>query len=399
MSNVYRDAILNIAASVAVDSDAGCFPEKNPSLIKSCTVQTEWVDCQNDSYYLYHDNFWQASFKDMPLMKRAWVVQELLLAPRVLHLSDTQLFWECYDLAACESYPDGVPPNMNPSQMPREAMWNAFGTAEGRSVAVEKGSDTPSEDGLWKLWTGILETYTASKLTYTSDKLVAISGIVKLMERTLRDQYCAGLWRKNLAIHLFWFSGCNEQRLRPRPDPYRAPSWSWASLDGPISLGFYDKDFYNDMKTLINITECEIESTIDDPTSVVTGGTLRLSGWLATMQLQAESQNEWSVFFNGAWWKKHPTIYIRLDCKPPTLSLHCLPLFVDTHQLRDWNVSCLLLCPTGDGKGQFRRFGVLHIFARAFGMEDWSGFREPKNEDWLEYEALSDNDQYIISIV
>jgi len=111
-----------------------------------------------------------------------------------------------------------------------------------------------------------------------------------------------------------------------------------------------------------------------DATSVVPGGTLRLSGWLASIQLCLDSQNKWSVFFNGTWWRTQLHIYIGLDCKPPTLQLQCLPLFVDTSQSPHWNISCLLLGPTGVMKGQFRRSGILHAFAGAFGMEDWTGF-------------------------
>jgi hypothetical protein len=399
MSSVYRYAILNIAASIAADNKAGCFPNRNTSLIKPCTIQTAWVDCQNENYNLYHDSFWRYAFKDMPLMKRAWVVQELLLAPRILHLTGKQLFWECYDLEACESYPDGIPPNMEQQSILRETLWGAFSHAQRRSVTVDRGSERSSKDDLWNLWTGIVKTYTACKLTYTSDKLVALSGVAKLMEQALDDQYCAGMWRKNLVMQLFWWCGCAEQKLYPRPDPYRAPSWSWLSLDGLISPAFYDESSYTETEMLVNITDCEIESTTGDATSVITGGTLRLSGWVATIQLLPDLQGESSFFFNGTWWKKHPNIYINLDCKVPTPKLHCLPLSVDTHQSPKWNVSCLLLGPTGVLKGQFRRLGILHIFTGAFGMEDWTDFRDVKNEAWLEYEALDGNGQYIISII
>jgi hypothetical protein len=153
------------------------------------------------------------------------------------------------------------------------------------------------------------------------------------------------------------------------------------------------------IETLINIVDCEVKSATDDATSSVKSATLRLIGWLASIQLRPEPQKEWSVFFNGNWWTNDPTVYISLDCKLPTLRLHCLPLFVDTHQLPHWNVSCLLLGPTGISKGQFSRFGVLHVFAGAFGMEDWTSFRDAQNEGWLEYETLDDNGQYTISIV
>jgi hypothetical protein len=399
MSHVYRDAILNIAASFAADSDVSCFPDRNLSLIQPCTTQTAWIDCQNDTYHLYHNNFWQQTFEDMPLMKRAWVVQELLLAPRVLHLSGRQLFWECYDLAACETYPGGIPPNMQQRWMSKEAMWQAFSSAGSHPVAVEKAAKPQSKNALWKLWTGIVEFYTESNLTYTTDKLVALSGIAKLMERALDDKYCAGLWGRNLITQLFWIGPSNGRQLSPQPSPYRAPSWSWASLDGRISLIFYDEESYKKLETLINIIDCEIETATGDTTGIVTGGTLKLSGWLASIQLRPDSENGWCLFFNGTWWKDRPRLYINLDYMLPTSQLHCLPLFVDTHQSPQWSVSCLLLGPTGDVKGQFRRVGILHAFSGALGMEDWTDFRGTKNEAWLEYEALCSNDRYIISIL
>ena len=399
MSSIYRYAILNIAASIAADNKAGCFPSRDTSLIKPCTIQTTWVDCQNENYNLYHDSFWHYAFDDMPLMKRAWVVQELLLAPRILHLTGKQLFWECYDLEACESYPDGIPPNMERRPILREARWRAFSHGQRRSATEARRSERSSKDDLWNLWTGIVKTYTACKLTYTSDKLIALSGVAKLMEKALDDQYCAGMWRKNLPRQLFWRC-CAEQKLRLRPDPYRAPSWSWLSLNGLIWPAFCNERSYTETENLVSIIDCEIEST-SDATSVITGGTLRLSGWVATIKLLPDPEDESSVSFNGTWWKRHPGFHFNLDSKVPTLKLHCLPLFVDTHTHRSpaWNISCLLLGPTGVLKGQFKRLGIMDIFAGALGIEDWTNFRDVKSEDWLEYEALDGNGQYMISII
>ena len=296
-------------------------------MIAPCTVQAAWVDCHNHIYRIQYTNFWQNAFRDMPLMKRAWVVQELLLAPRVLYLGGTQLFWECYEARACETYPNSLPLNMLPSWTAREAISGLLNKPGCCSDVLEGELWTNPKNDLWTLWKAIVEVYSAKKLTYTSDKPVAISGIVKLMEQTFNDQYCAGLWRKNLVMQLFWASRCPEQRLCPRSQPYRAPSWSWTSLDGPILRPFYDESFYTEVETLISITERNVESTMGDTTSSVTGGTLRLSGWLASMQLHPESQDKWTVFFNGAWWR--PTIsLIILDCKPPSLQFTAYPFWL-----------------------------------------------------------------------
>ena len=203
MSDVYRFSTLNIAASCAADGEAGCFPDRSNSMIAPCTVQAAWVDCHNYIYRIHYTNFWQDAFRDMPLMKRAWVVQELLLAPRVLYLGGTQLFWECYEARACETYPDGLPPNMLPSWTAREAVGGLLNNPGCRSDVVEGELWTNPKNDLWTLWNAIVEVYSAKKLTYTGDKLVAISGVVKLMEQIFDDQYCAGLWRKNLVMQLF----------------------------------------------------------------------------------------------------------------------------------------------------------------------------------------------------
>lgn len=394
MSSVYRFATLNIAASVAADSETGCFPERSISTVKPCTVQSAWVDCHNYSYILYYDQFWRDAFADMPLMKRAWVVQELLLAPRILHLGGTQLFWECYELKACETYPEGLPPILQHTSISRAAIGGLLDNAGCRSGGIESGSKTGPQDDLWKLWKGIVELYTTKRLTYTSDKLVALAGIAKLMEQALDDQYCAGLWRKRLVTQLFW--SCEEEELRPRPKPYRAPSWSWASLDGRIELSMCSETD-SEVTTLINITDCKVENTTDDTTSSVTGGILRLSGWLESITLGPESRDPWPVFFNGRWWNEDD-VYVSYDCKLPSRQsqpdFHCLPLFI-----RARSVSCLLLRPIGDVKGQFERVGVAEFFPGTFEMRDWTEFREVRNECWLEYEGRSSNDQYNISII
>src|SRR2546421_346148 len=41
--------------------------------------------------------------------RRAWVLQERLMAPRVLHFGSAQLFWECRRGLLCERFPETFP--------------------------------------------------------------------------------------------------------------------------------------------------------------------------------------------------------------------------------------------------------------------------------------------------
>jgi hypothetical protein len=105
-----------------------------------------------------------------------------------------------------------------------------------------------------------------------------------------------------------------------------------------------------------------------------------------------------SIFIKERWFTNEHYVKIRLDCELPSHRLHCLPILVYTYQLPEWSVSCLLLALTGNLRGQFRRYGFLHVFSPVFGMEDWTNFREMKSQDWLEYGAFYGN-TYALSII
>jgi len=173
-------------------------------------------------------------FEHEPLNKRAWTLQERLLSPRTLHYGSQEMYWECQYCVLCE---DGA-------MMTRE-----FPTLEKvlASRSPHKG-DKPQHD----IWHKLVEEYTARNLTRDQDKLPALSGLANSIAARTGDDYVAGLWKKNVIKDLFWLvevvepsHSCDnpehDAALPPatkssvkHPTQYRAPSWSWASLDGKI---------------------------------------------------------------------------------------------------------------------------------------------------------------------
>lgn len=149
-------------------------------------------------------------------------------------------------------------------------------------------------------------------------------------------------------------------------------------MDGRVSFSFFSDGQLQYIEPLVNILTCEVETATGDPFGFVTDGFLKLSGLLATIQIQLQPDGEWQVFFDGIWWDDKVRLYIRLDCTPSTYHLHCLPLFLDNHQLPTWNLSCLLLEPSGKARGQFKRVGILHAFSGAMGMQAWTNFEGKK---------------------
>lgn len=93
-------------------------------------------------------------------------------------------------------------------------------------------------------WFEIVGDYSGRQLTNSRDKLIALSGLAhsyyeresksgisyKDYKGGRRGKYAAGLWEADMPSALLWRAPSGQ-----RPSEYRAPTWSWASVDGHIS--------------------------------------------------------------------------------------------------------------------------------------------------------------------
>ena len=98
MEDVFASAYCTIAATSAVDSNAG-FLARNRS--------TEYVRVQdtagNQVYVCAHMDDFENDVEQAELNKRAWVMQERVLAKRTIHFSANQTYWECGEGVYCEN--------------------------------------------------------------------------------------------------------------------------------------------------------------------------------------------------------------------------------------------------------------------------------------------------------
>lgn len=200
MSSIYSGSAVTIAAAGATDGTKGCFL-KPPGFVGKIrfepTTDETW-DIAPSKFY--------SSVAQSHLAGRAWAVQERILSPRILHFSKTEVFWECRVCDASESFPEGSP------------------DFEHQNVFH------PDRKPLSEIWHTIVQLYTRAKLTFPNDKMVAISGIAQKAFEESGDQYLAGLWRKDIELQLIWRQQSPGRRLLSG-SKYRAPSWSWASVD------------------------------------------------------------------------------------------------------------------------------------------------------------------------
>ena len=184
--------------------------------------------------------------KHEPLSQRGWALQERLLAKRILHFCKAEMMWECHCHFITET---GY----------YSPCWE-FSLPAPTPNTTEPTPFTPTVQ--LKAWSSILHRYPRLSLPHPSDKLPALSNIAAAFHTTYPDTYVAGFWRKSLLESLMWQAIGSTTGV----SGFRAPTWSWACMDGPFGIfvpgvGF-DKGTW---RAIGRIESCDIE--LEDPQS------------------------------------------------------------------------------------------------------------------------------------
>lgn len=289
MDKVYRYSHCNISASVSLDGSQGLCRKRNLANLYPPTVRllkqgsgTNLED-YHEAYQLRNEFLWEYNVTKSQIHTRGWVFQEMLLAPRVLHFSHDQLFWECRQHRACEVYPNG------------NSVLDFFGgISEFKSYLQEHAMASKSAlsnsaiDGKrdmvknHEVWHEMVHDYSRTNLTNPHDKLIALSGIAKLMSTFIQGTYIAGMWRENFERDLLWFKmDIQDEEDTPKypASLYRAPTWSWASRDRRIQFPQMQGAI------LYSVRDVFVQHTTQDVTGHITSGWLEVAGKLGPITL------------------------------------------------------------------------------------------------------------------
>ncbi|KAI1326147.1 heterokaryon incompatibility protein [Xylariaceae sp. FL0255] len=376
MSEIYSNSSCNISAADATDASQSLFRSKSPKMLFPDVVYLSIKD-QSTPFLVSDLRFWEKDVSSSLINKRAWVLQERLLAPRVLHFGAQQLFWECCTKDAAEIYPDGLPTTFSLRGRFKNLSPNGL-------VGVEK---ILTKVPAYNVWAKIIQAYAPCDLTFSKDKLTALSAIASRMKLILDDEYVAGMWRRYLERELLWVKSFNRPLLthaKSSSYTYRAPSWSWAAVDGEIIPGYLDLNL-EDSEILINVEDIRLQYASDNRISDICGGWLKLRGVLKQLSLKphvscsSDHVDDWTMYMNGIQVSvsaeslgeegSQPHIYLdRL--RPPGFhnqdikrTLYCMPARVRPGP--EGSIYMLLLRLCDESKGIFRRIGV----ARGWGTE------------------------------
>jgi hypothetical protein len=367
MMDVFANAALTISAAASSSSEGGCFRDR-----VNTTTSCKLVTSDKSELYLASEStsqtlqeLFSSRVDDAPLTKRAWAFQERLLSRRIIHFcSDTVLF-ECNTLQASEKDIGGAAYAKEPYIMIDGRMYDSFlvdilrnsdpiqSTAAinettnttlldaelRRKIAVGDYEDHTATRGIRGAldmllaidttngltitealafnhrWFELVGAYSKGELTKKSDKLVAIAGVAGLVEKSSHAKYVAGMW-SNVAIEHALLWRLKNDCYGVRGEPYRAPTWSWTSVEGPIVLpkSLLDSNLTHEFRTKVNRARITLQGKeVTQAGSHLDGGDLEISG--PTFKVGFSSESKLTLITNPKNPTKH-TISFWPDCNP-----------------------------------------------------------------------------------
>jgi hypothetical protein len=317
MSQVYRNAALTISAESAKDARDGLFAVKERNeqssthVIIECDspsgqpgkvcVRTRAPNVQTSRIVTHfaHDS---VPMSESRLASRAWVLQERLLSSRILHFYKEELAWSCCSISHCECRMDAGTTDLSifkKSQNPDLAR---------KTLARE----------MHQQWTDLVVDFTHRKLTKIRDRLPAISGLASICNEVTGSRYCAGLFFKDMAYGLLWYS---DHDASPAPitrnvENSNLPTWSWVSVTGPVKyLDRQRSQFERRSRGNTVIPILGVEATYSETSGPNTFGDVSF-GWVCVVGQVLRVDWERSVFrpWNTDLNKR---VQSRKESKPP----------------------------------------------------------------------------------
>ncbi|KAH9892431.1 heterokaryon incompatibility protein-domain-containing protein [Cubamyces lactineus] len=285
MRDVYRHAYCTIDAASARAVSEGFLQDRRPlapvatlpfvcpqSSLKPPRIGTLYLTGVGADGIQDHRDIWTTIEPGTShTRQRAWCLQETLLSRRSLIYAAETLQLRCQ---TCTQNVGGAMIDDHPSSEPHRLPDSVFHSGSQAVHGTQAWADVR------RAWCEIIRDYSARDVSYATDKFTACAGLAELFAPALGADYLAGLWRDELLLHsLMWWRHNSLQRMPKarRATPYRAPSWSWASLDDAVSWHEDSWTTATERERLAEVVSCTV--VLKDkslPFGEVTGGSVVL---------------------------------------------------------------------------------------------------------------------------
>lgn len=225
MSNIYRLAIITICAASATGVGDGflhyrgyLYPDGSPPpILLRCldrrgaeTTVLAFEELQGPQAAIDYGS---------PIEKRGWTFQERRISQRILYYGPRGLAYFC--------------PTAQVRDRNQFSHYTSSLTNEEVRLVDQPTFGNRYREKEEKDWYCIVQDYSGRKLGVSEDKLTAIAAIAAVYRSW--GHYVAGLWKEDLPEGLDWYVE-PDAVTKARPKSYRAPTWSWASVDSKVAF-------------------------------------------------------------------------------------------------------------------------------------------------------------------
>lgn len=230
MVDVYGLAYLVLAASSAAGGSEGFLgPRANhwEGSLKVPCPSPHWMAPIHYREVVNHAMPNSTSRTQGPLETRGWTFQERAMAKRFVSFGKRELFWNCSTLWDCEC---------DWTHIRRGKPNDDFYDMQKHGTLLFPRINQLSKEDLYHEWRiAIVYPYSSRDLTFSKDRLFALSAITTTFHERLDDQFLAGLWKEQLHRDLGWYR--HELLCEGfETNSYTGPSWSWVSLHPGVTV-------------------------------------------------------------------------------------------------------------------------------------------------------------------
>lgn len=382
MARIYSRSALTLAIHLCDDASESFLQKRlldseqwsdGPFGCSKIAVNDSDTGDKRDMYFWHDESFKGSRFLDLwwrsitdfrrngPLgewLNRAWTFQEWFLSPRVLHIH-AMTVWDCFDSRGNE--------------------------LEDRFLGRD-GIPRASPD-INYTWEYIVVDFTSRHVTMEKDRLPALAGLADRFHSQTGYVYLAGLWLEMLPQSLIWTRLSRNIPMR-RPLAYRAPTWSWAALEGEVRFSCHFPCDSLDEGSLSKIVGYHCQYNPPDSFATVTDGWLDIEAsmnvvrgwamhdkdsWLSNIRLFTHDQL--GDIQNPQYWiatlDEGQSLKEEIICGKIHL-LEVLPLtsFQNKNVLRRYGLLLKTSGPNRTGQDCFQRLGIAY-------MDSWSSSISP----------------------
>ncbi len=227
VGSIYENALITIAATKSKEGCEGCYSTPDGQYRARLVPETGgiYVRRKPPSFPVHDLSLDMGNF---PLLDRMWVYQEMHLSTRVLHFCAEEVIWSCRTMRRSES---GISDEKATNDFEHSSDLHGW---DPSWKSLERQSNCNEDADTRNLWYQIVAEYTRLHISFPSDILPALAALTQRMYhlRSHDDVYMAGLWRNTLILDMMWRAPFSQ--IFGRPKKWRAPTWSWASVQGQV---------------------------------------------------------------------------------------------------------------------------------------------------------------------